>query len=589
MKLKYLLTLLCIIIWLSAKSQTNATFDTFRKAFREYTNNAQIDSAKFYLQKMNNLALSVKSDSLLMVVNDKYAFFNFVQGDFEASANYLVKASNFALENKYQNIYLDMLNNLGMIFAKINEYNKAKEIYIRVLSLSDSTNMNNDYLSTLSNLGSAYQNLNKIDSAKVILEKGLNLAKENDDKLMIASLLKFLAKNKYLNKEYKAVINLVDEIEQNYDTIISPRLLDDAFFYRAQANFYLNNLKEAEKDIKKTLRLMEVQQKDPALVERLLFYSDLKERQKDYRKSLEIKNQVLVLKDSFDEVEMRQNVLDIEKKYQTEKKENENLQLKQEGFKKDLIISENRNNLLLIIVGFVLLLFFVIFYYLNNYRKKNKALNISIDKRIKLEKKLNNVRENIAQDFHDDLGNKLASITVLTDILSQKEISKNDKKIVYQIQENSDSLYKGTKDFIWSLNSKSDYLEELVTYLSDFGEEFFQKMNIDFKIKKDIKANISLPYYWSRHIILIFKEAMTNVAKHSKANDCEIRFLCDLKVLKIELLDNGNGFKKEDKKTQNGLINMQKRAKKIKGEIEVESTEKGTEIIFSAELPNLGS
>lgn len=577
------------MISFTLKSQTNATFDTYRKAFRESTNNAQIDSAKYYLQKMNNLALSVKSDSLLMVVNDKYAFFNFVQGDFEASANYLVTASNYALENKYQNIYLDMLNNLGMIFAKINEYNKAKEIYIKVLSLSDATNINSDYLATLSNLGSAYQNLNKIDSAKVILEKGLNLAKETDDKLMIASLLKFLAKNKLQSKEYKAVKDLVDEIEQNYDTIISPRLLDDAFFYRAQANFHLNSLKEAEKDIKKTLRLMEVQQKDPALVERLLFYSDLKERQKDYRKSLEIKNQVLVLKDSFDEVEMRQNVLDIEKKYQTEKKENENLQLKQEGFKKDLIISENRNNLLLIIVGFVLLLFFVIFYYLNNYRKKNKALNISIDRRIKLEKKLNNVRENIAQDFHDDLGNKLASITVLTDILSQKEISTDDKKIVYQIQENSDSLYKGTKDFIWSLNSKSDYLEELVTYLSDFGEEFFQKMNIDFKIKKDIKANISLPYYWSRHIILIFKEAMTNVAKHSKAEDCEIRFFCDSKLLKIELLDNGKGFVKEDKKVKNGLINMQKRVKKIKGKIAIKSTEKGTEIIFSAELPNLGS
>lgn len=589
MNLKNLLLILFILISFTLKSQTNATFDTYRKAFRESTNNAQIDSAKYYLQKMNNLALSVKSDSLLMVVNDKYAFFNFVQGDFEASANYLVTASNYALENKYQNIYLDMLNNLGMIFAKINEYNKAKEIYIKVLSLSDATNINSDYLATLSNLGSAYQNLNKIDSAKVILEKGLNLAKETDDKLMIASLLKFLAKNKLQSKEYKAVKDLVDEIEQNYDTIISPRLLDDAFFYRAQANFHLNSLKEAEKDIKKTLRLMEVQQKDPALVERLLFYSDLKERQKDYRKSLEIKNQVLVLKDSFDEVEMRQNVLDIEKKYQTEKKENENLQLKQEGFKKDLIISENRNNLLLIIVGFVLLLFFVIFYYLNNYRKKNKALNISIDRRIKLEKKLNNVRENIAQDFHDDLGNKLASITVLTDILSQKEISTDDKKIVYQIQENSDSLYKGTKDFIWSLNSKSDYLEELVTYLSDFGEEFFQKMNIDFKIKKDIKANISLPYYWSRHIILIFKEAMTNVAKHSKAEDCEIRFFCDSKLLKIELLDNGKGFVKEDKKVKNGLINMQKRVKKIKGKIAIKSTEKGTEIIFSAELPNLGS
>jgi len=589
MTLRFLTILCCLLISLSVKSQSNLTYKKFKKAFRKNVNVSKNDSAAFFLNKMEAFAISDKNDSLLMDVNDQYAFFNFIRGDFEASANYLVTASNYALKNKYDNIYLDMLNNLGMIFAKINEYNKAKEIYIKVLSLSDSTDINRDYLSTLSNLGSAYQNLNKIDSAKVILEKGLVLAKQNNDKLMIASLLKFLAKNKYLNKEYKAVKDLVDEIEQNYDTIISPRLLDDAFFYRAQANFYLNNLRESEKDIKKTLRLMEVQQKDPALVERLLFYSNLKERQKDYRKSLELKNQVLILKDSFDEVEMRQNVLEIEKKYQTEKKENENLQLKQEGFKKDLIISRNRNNLLSIVVGFVLLLTFIIFYYLNKYRKKNKALNISIDRRIKLEKKLNNVRENIAQDFHDDLGNKLASITVLTDILSNKNISTDDKKIVSQIQENSDSLYKGTKDFIWSLNSKSDCLEELVTYLSDFGEEFFQKLNINFKIKKEIDQNISLPYYWSRHIILVFKEAMTNVAKHSQAKDCEIRFFCDSNLLKIELFDNGIGFKEEENKFQNGLINMQKRVKKINGKIDVKSTKNGTGIIFFAELPSLGS
>ncbi|QNM84558.1 hypothetical protein H9W90_10150 [Polaribacter pectinis] len=243
---------------------------------------------------------------------------------------------------------------------------------------------------------------------------------------------------------------------------------------------------------------------------------------------------------------------------------------------------------LIILIIFGLSILFII-NQLRKSKKANKKLKNAIEEQEQLEKKLNSVRENIAQDFHDDLGNKLASITVLTDLLSGKITGENEKKIVYKIQENSDSLYKGTKDFIWSLNSKSDNLEELVTYLSDFGEEFFHKMNISFKIQKEIATNISLPYYWSRHIILIFKEAMTNVAKHANAKDCEIRFFCDFKVLKIQLLDNGKGFKESDLKFTNGLKNMQLRAVKINGDINISSTEKGTLISFNSKLPKRGS
>ena len=569
--------------------QSKVEFRNFKNKFRKSFSGERLDSARFYLNKMAEVAESSQNDSLLMVSKDQYAFFNFFQGNYEKSTAYLIEASEIAFSKGYKNIHLDMLNNLGAIFAKLNEYEKSKEIYIRVLQLSDSVIVSKDYVATLSNLGSAYQNLGKIDSANVIIEKALKLSKENNYKKNTASLLKFAAKNKYLSKDYEKVIDLVDDITQDYDTIISPSLLDDAYFYRAQAYFELNNFNAAEKDIKTSLDLMKVQKKDPALVERLMFYSKIKEKQKDFKTALEIQNQVIKVKDSFDEITMRQNVLDIEEKYQAEKKEKENLQLKEEGYKKDILLSKSRNETLLIIVFFVILLFVIITYYLTLYKKKNKQLNKSIERRTKLEKKLNSVRENIAQDFHDDLGNKLASITVLTDVLSKKMEESENKKIVKKIQENSDGLYKGTKDFIWALTTKSDYLEELITYLSDFGEDFFHKLNISFTIKKNIQSNVLLPPYWSRHLILIFKEAMTNVAKHSQAKECEIHFFCDDSILKIILIDYGKGFSNVGKAFQNGLENMKKRASKINGEIDIITNTNGTQVLFQSKLPKKGS
>lgn len=233
-----------------------------------------------------------------------------------------------------------------------------------------------------------------------------------------------------------------------------------------------------------------------------------------------------------------------------------------------------------LLIGAALLFIVYISYRLRRTKRTNLLLQESIENRIQLEKKLTSVRENIAQDFHDDLGNKLASITVLTDILSKKVESNDASYIVQQIQNNSDTLYKGTKDFIWSLKSDSDELEELITYLSDFGEEFFHQLQIDFRIEKNIQKNIKLPYYWSRHLILLFKEAMTNAAKHSGCKECILIFNFEDSSLKIALKDNGYGIHTTTKKLHNGILNMKKRAEKMNGELKITSTKNGTEILF---------
>jgi signal transduction histidine kinase len=226
----------------------------------------------------------------------------------------------------------------------------------------------------------------------------------------------------------------------------------------------------------------------------------------------------------------------------------------------------------------------LIFLQLKKSKKTNRLLTKSIQKQKELEAKLTTVRENIAEDFHDDLGNKLASITILTDILSNKVTSKESKGIVDQILSHSDSLYKGTKDFIWTLKKESDQIEEMVTYLSDFGEDFFQQLNIQFRIEKCIESNVQLPYYWSRHLILIFKEAMTNAAKHSQCTETVIEFNFRNNELQIAFKDNGIGFDPKNVSIENGLRNMEDRAHKIGGELICNSSENGTEIKFTGKV-----
>lgn len=242
-------------------------------------------------------------------------------------------------------------------------------------------------------------------------------------------------------------------------------------------------------------------------------------------------------------------------------------------------------SLLLFIVLIALLSSSVIYLRYKHVSKRNEFLKETIKKNEVLQNELNEVRENVAQDFHDELGNKLAGITVLSGMMIEDEEFKasNWYNQLSRINKDAQDLYFGIKDFIWSIDSKNDDLNELFYYLKDFGEELFSTSNIQFNMNNSIEEEIKLPYYWSRQLLLLFKEAMTNTLKYSEATDCLLQFKVKKGQLSIVFSDNGRGFDINNLKRKNGLINMEKRALKIQGQLEIDSS-KGTKVKFSSHI-----
>ncbi len=145
------------------------------------------------------------------------------------------------------------------------------------------------------------------------------------------------------------------------------------------------------------------------------------------------------------------------------------------------------------------------------------------------------IRQQTAEDFHDDLGNKLTRITVLAEILNSKiDAEKTDQRnLVDQIRQNVASLYNGTKDILWALDPKSDNLYEMLTHIKEVGNEIFQDTPIMFQfIEADESLKgIKLTMEYSRNITMIFKEILNNVLKHANASTVTV----DAKVV----ADNG--------------------------------------------------
>jgi len=206
------------------------------------------------------------------------------------------------------------------------------------------------------------------------------------------------------------------------------------------------------------------------------------------------------------------------------------------------------------------------------------------------------IQQRTSEDLHDDLGNKITRLSLLTDILQTKlEGNVEQNKLMAQIRENIQGLYVGTKDIIWALAPNNNTLYELVNRVYNFGMELFQDTQVDFRYidtDPDFKE-VKPPFEYSRNIIMITKEAFNNILKHAHASQASIEFdlspssLHDGWNLTVWIKDNGQGIPGQmSLKKGYGLDNMQKRISRIGGHLHISPNQpQGTVIQIKIKIP----
>jgi signal transduction histidine kinase len=585
-----LISILCILnCYCLSYAQSNKDLNKLLDSAVVLIRNDKPILGKKILDKLNFEVHDKPIDSFKMALKDKTAFYYFLQGDYEKCVAKAYEASDMAKKLGYRKTYFDLKNNIGAILSKLDEFEKAKNIYKEILKESYIEEDSLGYVSTLTNLASSYSALKEIDSSNLVLDDALYLIKKINDKELEAYILKFIAKNDLESKKYENVISTVNTLENKFWNNLRLNHKDDAIYYRCKAYFNIGNFDSALADVKKVLALAEVQKRDPAILDALSLKAEILAAKNQFKKAFNIQKQVFALSDSIDLQSRKEKVLELERKYETEKKEKENAILKAESYNKDLTITQKNNLLLIIFVLAIVVITLMVLWQLKKFKSKNKQLKALIDKMERLQKELDIVRDNIAKDFHDDLGNKLARITTLSDYVIKNNKRKNKLEMLDAfeiIKQDADELYSGTRDFMFSLKSDNGSAEDVYAYLADFAEDFTSNFEIDLLLSCDIEKNINVPYYWNRQIILIFKEAITNAVKHAKATNLNLNFICKSDNIHIVFKDDGIGFNHSQMTSKNGLLNMTQRAKKINCNLKISSNKEGTEICFKGKIPN---
>ena len=299
--------------------------------------------------------------------------------------NYYLNTNNYdlALEN-YELVYpeylkmKDTLNmagieeNIGDIHYHQKNYRKALRAFFLASALYENSNFTDEARVLLNNIGLTYLKLNLHDSAFYFLEKGLIYSKTKNNLEMEMRIqnnlgLLFMEKEKYpLSINYfRQSIRLAKEIVNPYQNANGLLNLTHVFSRQKlfdSAYIYLN---QAEPII--------LEQGDNLLLKDLYeYYYELHYQKKDFEKALYYFQKYKGVQDSIFGQEIQNRISFLNIRFETAKKEAENIRLKSELDIKR--ITQRRLILLLSIISLLFMSLGIAFYFFRKYQNQKQTI-----------------------------------------------------------------------------------------------------------------------------------------------------------------------------------------------------------------------
>lgn len=192
------------------------------------------------------------------------------------------------------------------------------------------------------------------------------------------------------------------------------------------------------------------------------------------------------------------------------------------------------------------------------------------------QKELGALRTRISSDLHDDIGSVLSGLAMQSEMLTYTA-REEQKQPLIEISNMSRDIMESMRDIVWAMDSRKDHYENLVDRMRSFAEKSFGMRNIEHEfLMRDIDNRKFIDPEKRQNIYLIFKEAITNILKHSNASFVQILLEQQGDRLLLCISDNGHSAAPFNPSGL-GIGNMTMRAKRIGGSLNI-SQEQGFRI-----------
>ncbi|RYF25298.1 MAG: hypothetical protein EOO42_04080 [Flavobacteriales bacterium] len=200
----------------------------------------------------------------------------------------------------------------------------------------------------------------------------------------------------------------------------------------------------------------------------------------------------------------------------------------------------------------------------NSLKEKSKTVLLQQQQFIRAE------RQRISGEIHDDIGSGLFAIQLFADTASK---SRADVPEIKQISEMVDEMSEKIHEIIWSTNSESDNLENLLYYTEHQTIKLFENTAIKYLPNFPIEVpEIIINSQGRRNTYLLVKEIVHNAIKHAQATEVATTATVTDDTLLFIIKDNGVGFDPKDaRQNAMGIKNIRKRIEKLNGSLILEN------------------
>lgn len=557
------------------------------------------DSALYYLGLIDQLAKEHPEDLRISKnYNQTAGLFYKAQGEFKRALPYFLE--NLKLATKEDENKAGSLLNIGNTYSQMADHRNAMTYHLQSLLIFEKIGNKRGQSFCLHSLATDYYFLKQLDKAEEYLERSLKLKNELQDKRGMVTALQALGniakdRNQYVvaDQYYNKSLVLAREMKAVGDEIVTlhqmgmnhmrkpdpvaarkvftegltlaRQLGDSTLAARLKSSLLSMDVEEqkkekAESTFMNNLNTMIVSGDKSGLALEYGRLSEYYALNHDYEKAFEYLKKHEALNDSLEGNAVLIQMKTLEEQFKNDQKEKEIQLLKKDQELHKAEISRQRANISIIVVALISVVIIGVLL-INRYRVLNQTRRL-----VELER----MRNTIARDLHDDIGSTLSSINIISQ-MALKDATGNALNF-QRIAQHSSSMMESMSDIVWSINPNNDSPEQVVSKMKEFAAEILDPLDITYTFtgEENLQA-LKLDTPTRKSLFLIFKEAINNAAKYSRATAISIEFRKLAENLLVVIRDNGKGFDLQAASSGNGVRNMKERALSLKGNLDLRS------------------
>jgi two-component system, NarL family, sensor histidine kinase DevS len=193
-------------------------------------------------------------------------------------------------------------------------------------------------------------------------------------------------------------------------------------------------------------------------------------------------------------------------------------------------------------------------------------------------------RERIGMDLHDGIIQSIYAVGLALDY-ARMEVESNPHKAIVKLEQAIDGLNSTIRDirtYIMDLRPRQFRGKNLMDSLQRLVDETRTNTALEISLSGPDNGTLILPTAISTALFHISQEALANAAKHAQAHQAKLSLWTAPGRVLMEVSDDGIGFDMARMRLAlgHGLANMRTRARKMGGDIEVNSEPgKGTSVL----------